>query len=255
LVALVVGVVTAGSPVAAGAPRPANVGIAKAPAATAGTFVSVAAVPHSTDVWAAGYVGSSDDARFFVARRHHWHWQKVTAPKLGGRYASLTSVAAVSVKNVWLARNRQVAHSINQVPAIWRWSGKKFVAQKLPARFAGECAVESISASSATNVWSVGSVSPVTNSSIVMLHYNGKPWSTVPFPELNARGAVSVSTSSATNAWATDGTSLYHWDGKSWTTDGTPPTGAVFESVATDSAHLAYAVGYIQNSLGAFLRS
>jgi hypothetical protein len=236
-------------PVAVGAPHRAVLAV-KRPVGTVGGLLGVTAVPHSADVWAVGANGGGlDNVRYFVARRAHGHWGRVKDPNLGGRYGSLSSVTAVSARNVWVAGARQQGHgSIQDLPAIWRWSGKKFVAAKLPKLFAGACTVSSISASSATNVWAVGSISLISTGSFVFLHYNGKRWSTVPFPELNDAAGVSVSTSSATNAWATDQTTLYHWNGKTWTSDGSAPAGAQLFGVATDSPKLAYAVGYNSTS-------
>jgi hypothetical protein len=77
-----------------------------------------------------------------------------------------------------------------------------------------------------------------------MLHFNGKKWSIVNYPEYNDLNPIAVSTSSPTNAWATDGTNLFHWNGKVWVTDGTAPAGVQLNGVATDSSKLAYAVGF-----------
>jgi hypothetical protein len=248
---LVLAVVAAGSPVAVGVPRPAQL-VAKAPVSTRGLFVGVAAVPHSSDVWAIGNNGGGlDNATFFVVRRHHGHWQKVKAPKLGGRYGSLTCAAAGSAKTVWVGGATQVRPVPNQLPGIWRWSGKEFVAQKLPKMGKGEAAISSISASSATNAWAVGVIYPLPAGNLSALHWNGKKWSPVAIPEpLFDVTPISVSTSSATNAWATDGTNLFHWNGKVWTTDGAAPANVVLEAVATDSPHLAYAVGHLTTSTG-----
>ncbi|MGC9963773.1 MAG: hypothetical protein ABSE47_18050, partial [Acidimicrobiales bacterium] len=235
-------VVGSGGPAALGSPRRTA---ASAPAGSAGAFSAVAAVPGSSDVWAVGYVGAgAANDSYFVGRLHNGHWQSVKAPRLGGRYGSLDVVTASSATSVWFGGARQPAHSIQELPAVWRWTGTKFVAAKLPPLFAGACRVDSISASSATNVWAVGSISTPADNSFVMLHYNGKAWSTVAFPEDNDLAPSAVSTSSANNAWATDGISLYHWNGILWTLDGAAPANVQLNGVATDSPTLAYAAGF-----------
>jgi hypothetical protein len=238
---MVLGTLALGGSVAQAATHPAKVAV-KLPASSAGILTAVAAVPHSSQVWAVGYVDSGTSRRYFAAHRAGGRWQEEKAPDLGGSSGSLVAVAAAG-GSVWIAGNRQQAHSIQDYPAIWKWTGTKFTPVKLPSLFAGDCMVTSLSASSATNVWAAGSISPASNGSIVMLHYNGKKWSTVAYPETNDAATTAVSTSSASNAFATDGTDLFHWNGTAWTTDGTA-AGATIASVATSSAKLAYAVGY-----------
>jgi hypothetical protein len=246
--ALALSLSTLSVPAAQGAPPVARVA-AKAPASTKGEIVAIAAVPHSSDVWAVGDNGGGEDnAKFFVARRHNGRWSRVKAPKLGGRYGYLDAITAASAKGIWIAGGRQAGGgSIQDVPAIWRWSGKKFVAQKLPGLGGCACAVGSISASSVSNVWAVGVI--YGSNGQVALHWTGRKWVDVSYPEgLDFEGLTTVSTSGPTNAWATrsDG-NLEHWDGKAWTVDGTEPAGTNFGGIATTSPRLAYAVGNVEN--------
>lgn len=217
---------------------------AKTPPSSVAVLSAVAAVPHSSELWTVGYSEAKSVPRYFEARREHGRWTRVKAPKLGGSYAGINAVAASSSGSVWIGGNRQQAHSIQEYPAIWRWTGKTFAAQKMPALFAGGCDVTSISASSATNVWAAGSISPASNQSIEMLHFNGKKWSLVPYPETNDEPTVAVSTTSASNAFATDGTYLFHWNGTAWSTDGTAPADVQINDIAASSPSLAYAAGY-----------
>jgi hypothetical protein len=114
----------------------------------------------------------------------------------------------------------------------------------LPALFAGACDVTSISASSASNVWAAGEISPVNNGSLVMLHFNGKAWASVEYPVEDDMNVLSVATSGPSNAWATDGTDLFRWNGTVWSLDGTAPTNDEFEGMATDTPDVAYAAGF-----------
>jgi hypothetical protein len=202
-------------------------------------------------------VGTQDNATFFVGHLHHGHWQKVKTPKLGGRYGSLTTIAAGSAGSVWLGGAIQLkAGSLVTVPAIWRLKGGKFVAQKLPALSNLSSAVSSISASSATNAWAVGGLYPGATAAQVAFRWNGKKWSAVTVPSGYSQGLYDVSVSGPTNAWALRSDYLasqdtfVHWNGKAWTVGEPAPTGVTLESgvhtsLAAVSMHgkSAWAVG------------
>lgn len=238
--ALLVGVLAAGG--SAHATPHHAVAKAKVPPGAAADFRAVAAVPHSSDVWAFATTGTVANLHYFVGHRHHGRWSRVKLPKLGGRYAQINAIAAGSGASVWLAGGRQSA-GIQNLPSIWRWSGKKFVAMKLPRMQACACDISSVSASSATNAWAVGSIDTITGtfSTNVALHWNGKKWSAV--SNIYGVDFTEVSTSGPDNAFATDGANLYHWNGKAWTQYATPPAGVSVFDIATSSPKLAYAVG------------
>jgi hypothetical protein len=245
---------TAGSSIAHSAPKPARTA-AKAPAASLGSFAAVAAVPHTSDVWAVGSVGAGvDNDKFFVARRHLGHWQRLVTPKLGGRFGSLGTVTAPSSNAVWVAGARQAVGS-QDLPAIYRLSGKRFVAAKLPSLQDGLTSISSISASSATNAWAVGGIySTGPSASTVALRWDGHKWSAMDTPTI----FLSVSTSGPNNAWAIGQDSggspdqLYYWNGSNWTLMGSAPAGAQLNDVTTDSPTLAYAIGFISLPSGGF---
>jgi hypothetical protein len=251
---LVMGMVVAGGTAAHSAPQ---VGVAaavagKPPAGTSnGSFVAVAAVPHTTDVWTIGTIENELNGAPFEARRHHGHWQRFNGPKVGN-FGAVNAIAAGSSKAVWIAGARP-HHGPNTLPAIWRWSGKKFVVAKLPKLRSGEFAITSISASSATNAWAVGMMFRPGSNNEVGLHWNGKVWSAVSLPPDS--DATAVGTSGPLNAWAIsdDGTTLLRWNGKVWSEAAFTPPGVVVNAVATSSPHLAYAVGARLSKTGSYL--
>jgi hypothetical protein len=254
---LAVGGLVTGSPVAHGAPAPTRPA-AKAPAGTTGEFSGVAAVPHSRDAWAIGSVGTPDNARFFVGHLHAGHWSRVKAPKLGGRYGYLDAVAAGSTKSVWVGGATQIkpGNNLATKPAIWRVVGNKLVAQKLPALGDLSAAVDSISASSATNAWAVGTLIQGAITAQVGFHWNGKKWSAVTVPSGYSQTIYDVSASGPDNAWALRSDYLaaqytfVHWNGKVWTLGAAAPAGVTLTSVTTSSAKLAYATGIATTSGG-----
>jgi hypothetical protein len=256
---LAVGAMVASSSVAHGAPAAAATRIAaKAPAGTIGQFAGIAAVPHSRDAWAIGSVGTPDNSRFFVGHLHAGHWSRVKAPKLGGRYGYLDTVAAGSTKSVWVGGATQIKPGNNRAtkPAIWRLVGNKFVAQKLPALGDLSQAVDSISASSATNAWAVGTLVQGAITDQVAFHWNGKKWSAVTVPSGYSQTIFEVSASGPDNAWAVRSDYLaaqytfVHWNGKAWSLGEAAPAGVTVNSVTTSSAKDAYAIGLTNTARG-----
>jgi hypothetical protein len=245
---LVLAIVASGSPVARGAPR-ATVEATTSPPSSDGALAAIAAVPHSSDVWVVGAIAASPDGEhYFEAHRHHGHWQRIASPNVGGRFGSLTAVAAGSARSVWVAGEKTVRRS-DELPVVFRLAGKKFVPAKLPRLKrlpSGEGGVAALSASSPRNAWAVGTVIDAATNKSVALHWNGKAWSATPLPATAGDdGLLSVSTSGPNNAWAVSPESaLFHWDGKAWTAAGTAPARVQLLGVATSSATSAYAVGY-----------
>jgi hypothetical protein len=250
---VVLGVLAVGGSVAHGTTTEPVIA-AKAPAGIKGELSAVAAVPHSSDVWVIGSVGTTDNAKFFVARRHHGHWQKLKTPNLHGRCGSIDTIVAASAKSVWIGGDTQVTchtgSSPTTAPAIWQLKGKKFVAQKLPKLSNLSDSVASLSASSPKDVWAVGGLYPGQTTAQVAFHWNGKKWSAVTVPSGYSQSLYDVSASSPTNALALRSDYLaaqdvfVQWNGKVWTAGDPAPTGFSLAAVATSSAKLAYATGF-----------
>jgi hypothetical protein len=231
--------VALGSPAGAAAsshPQRPSAASAKQPRGTKGSFTSVSAVPHSSDVWALG-VNETHGAANLIARRHNgkWHQEK---DGLGSK-GTVSALVAASSKLVWAAG----VHGSNK-PWIGRWNGKTFKTAKLPGVTSGS--FYAMAASSPTNAWAVGRATDPTNSSgFAAEHWNGKKWTQFPVPNLIL---TSVSTTSPTNAWATAGQFLLHWDGTSWVEYAKTAANAVLTSVAAISANKAVAVGYVTST-------
>jgi hypothetical protein len=210
----------------------------KAPPGTAGDFLAVSAVPHSSDLWATGE--NRAGSGWFVARRHNGKWQREKVP--GG--LSVATIAAGSAKVIWAGGSTR-----NFGPWLGRWHGTTLSTVKLPA-LETVGSIVSISASSANNAWAVGRLNTAsTPITAVAEHWNGKTWKAVPLP-VGVPSLASVSTTSVTNAWAmTDGpaNTLVHWNGTSWKVSATAPTSVSLEAIATSSPKHAVAVGSIQH--------
>ena len=244
--ALALGLAPAASGSIAAASRPAA---AHFPAGVSGQITAIAAVPHSSDLWALVLDGTTSCAsgRFYLLHRHHGHWTKVKAPNIG-HCGELTSIVAASAHDIILGGGR-TAEQIQNIPSVYRSTGGKFTRMKTPQYCDGASDVQAVTASSPSNIWAAGAMWPCpANSAQAMLHWRGKSCASVAFPNFNNDGIRSISTSAANNAWAlnVDGTIL-QWKGSSWVQNGTPPTGDQLNAIATGSPKLAYLVGAAQN--------
>jgi hypothetical protein len=174
--------------------------------------------------------GTLQSGKEAVARRQHGHWHTVKWPSHSAK--ALTTIAAASAKDVWLGGG-----TMSGYPAIYRWSGKKFVAAKLPKLRFGE--IQSIAASSPSNAWAVSGDLRSKDDTPVALHWDGKKWSAVASPE-DMRG---VSTSGPGNAWGLGyNGNFVHWNGTAWAAQSVMPD-VTLTDTATHSATNAYAVG------------
>ena len=117
---------------------------------------------------------------------------------------------------------------------ILHWNGSswgKAATPKLPSNNQ----VLGLAAASATNVWAVGSYgrSPAPFTRTLIMHWNGKAWSTVTSPNADLSSSFdAVSAHSVSDAWAVgiacvsacnvvgaariDTPLLAHWNGKTW---------------------------------------
>lgn len=221
----------------------------------------------------------------------HWDgktWKRVASPNPGAD-RSLAGVAAVSRSNAWAVGSYESPRFFTvpgapqqfSVPVsatlILHWDGSSWtqVPSPSPGGTSGFSKLSGVAAVSGTDAWAVGWSS--TNgmdwphATTVIEHWDGSSWNTVPSPNPGSGGheLLSVSATSASNAWAvgysapeplpnleaTSGTSggvqtiLEHWDGSSWTAIPSPNPGGssglnVLTSVSAVSPTNAWAVGY-----------
>jgi hypothetical protein len=219
---------------------------AKVPSGESGSLLYAAAVPHSTQEWTVGHVGTGvDNFKYFELHRVNGHWKRVASPKLGGRYGVIDAMAAGSAKSVWLVGGMQQTPGIQEEPVIYGWNGHSFARAKLPALDAGAEAMTSVSASSASNAWAVGDYVALLNGSGVQLsfHWNGHKWLSEP------GGPTEVATAGPTSTFGLENqNTLVAWNGSAWATVASAPSGFVLFDLATSGPKLAYAVGQNQTT-------
>jgi hypothetical protein len=154
----------------------------------------------------------------------------------GNHFSALHAVTALSPRDVWAVGEQ--AGIRNQapvtVPLIEHWSGTRW--SIVPVPHAAEGALESLSATSASDIWAVGA-GQQTGQSTVALHFDGSSWKlvTVPTPPHTSGALSAVKALSPADAWAVgesfpnaggNGKILTdHWNGTSWQVVNAPPVG------------------------------
>jgi hypothetical protein len=190
--------------------------------------------------WAVGTAGCpADQSRTLT---EHWNgsrWSIVSSPNggvQGNHFSTLQAVTAASPSDVWAVGSQ--AGIRNQVPVtvplIEHWNGSSWSIVPVPTAAVG--VLESVSATSASDVWAVGA-GQQSGQSTVALHFDGSSWQLVPVPTPpgTSGGLFGVKALSTTDAWAVgesfpnaggNGKVLTdHWNGTSWQVVTTPPVG------------------------------
>jgi hypothetical protein len=141
----------------------------------------------------------------------------------------LNAVAAVSARNVWAVGCSGGCNGPDSL--ILHWNGKKWAKVASPDPGAGLDELTGVSAVSANNVWAVGYACDTAGCGAfktLIVHWNGKKWSTVTSPDPGAvfNFLYGVTAVSATDVWAAGtevpaGSELFksvvlHWNGKTW---------------------------------------
>jgi hypothetical protein len=192
----------------------------------------------ATDAWAVGFslLGRHD----YGTLMEHWNgtaWSVNSSLVVTGFFADLTGVADLSPTNAWAVGQGGSGGLLEH------WNGSAWSSVALPDPNFTPGSGESISASSASDVWVVGSTVNATSGAQTgeALHFNGTAWSVVPMP----LGGDAVTDISPTDAWAVDGASIEQWNGSSWNVVPSPTPGADLglTSIAARGPSDVYAVG------------
>lgn len=218
---------------------------------------SLLAVSGSTasDAWAVGFsvLGHDEDSTLI----EHWNgsaWSVNSASAITGFGARLNGVVDLSPVNAWAVGEGTTGTLIDH------WNGTAWSAVPVPDANFSPGSGESISATSATDIWIVGTSFDTATSATIAeaLHFNGTAWSAVPMqqPGTNTPTISAVTAVSATNAWAVGedigatsavggSTLIEHWNGGSWSVAASPTPGADpgLTGVAARGPSDVYAVG------------
>jgi len=221
-----------------------------------GVSSSLMAVSASaaTDAWAVGFeiLGRHDDGTVM----EHWNgsaWSVNSTGVVTGFVAELTGVVDLSPTDAWAVGEADSA-------ILEHWNGSVWSSVTIPDPDFTPAAGQSISASSATDIWVVGSTVNTTTGATTAeaLHFNGTAWTVVPMqqPGTNTPTIGAVTAISATSAWAVGedigatsalggSTLIEHWNGTSWSIVPSPTPGADpgLTGVAARGSGDVYAVG------------
>ena len=147
----------------------------------------------------------------------------------------LSSVVDLSPTNAWAVGEGATG------PLLEQWNGTTWSPVSLPDADFTPGPGQSLSASSAADIWLVGTSFNTTTEATIAeaLHFNGTAWSVVPMqqPGTNTPTISAVTDLSATNAWAVGedigatsaiggSTLIEHWNGSTWSVVPSPTSGA-----------------------------
>ena len=211
--------------------------------------------------WAVGTFPA--DTAATAALIEHWDgssWRRVHAPGPQTN-TRLFALAAARPNDVWAVGIQHDATERHARTLIDHWNGKKWATVTSPkpkAPFLTEI-LDSVSASSPTNVWAAGYYLPVGGHYRTLIeHWDGRSWQILPSP--NVVGAQKGSTLNDISwaphgqAWAVGFSSLgpktwsliEHWDGRRWRIVRSPePRQSGLESVSGASTASTWAVGWV----------
>jgi hypothetical protein len=203
----------------------------------------------TSDAWAVGY----SDAGAQIVHYNGTAWKQVTPPQMigtGGTNYRLYSVSASSATDVWAVG---YAESNGFTAVTVHYNGTSW---KMVPSVGGITELTSVVDVSSKDAWAVGTGSGGGASYGLTLHWDGKSWSSSGeiYPSDNTQ-LLSVTASSATNAWLAGGADfangeiIEHYNGTSWklTEKGMNPNGQEIgaDSMATLSATNTWAAGCI----------
>jgi hypothetical protein len=207
-----------------------------------------------TDAWAVGMsvLGRHDDGTLM----EHWNgtaWSVNSSLVVTGYTAELTGVVDLSPTNAWAVGEANGS-------LLEHWNGSTWSEATIPDPDFTPGTDDSISASSASDIWVVGSTLNTATDEFVpeALHFNGTAWSVVPMPQAGTNTSTigAVTDISATDAWAVGedigatsavggSTLIEHWNGSSWSIVPSPTPGADpgLTGIAARGPSDVYAVG------------
>lgn len=221
----------------------------------------------ANDIWAVGgFSIPSPNLKIGVIGHsliEHWNghqWQLVPSPDgvvQGNNF--LSSLAVISASNIWAVGEMSAAStrsSVVSAPLVEHWDGKSWSLIHLPASIHGET-LDSITATSANDIWATGTVTsdgPASDVPLVV-HWDGQSWHAVTLPTAFHREILpSITATSAQDVWITGRSSshtpfqplLAHWDGQQWNLvkiSNDVPEGSQLEGITANGAHDIWVVG------------
>jgi hypothetical protein len=233
-----------------------------------GSMLSSVDAISADNVWAVGqYARRRAGSHVLV---EHWNgsaWRQVPTPDI--RDSQLLSVSAVSRRNVWAVGTATHQAGIPRTLAM-RWNGTSWSRVATPALNGAERLLFAVSATGATDTWSVGAAVPKGDATVadtLAEHWNGQRWHRVstPSPGRFLNELLGVSVVAPGNAWAVGDFAnasdappfalVEHLTGGHWARATIPPLGrgSSLRGVSGDTPDDVWAVGVTNGNQAMFL--
>jgi hypothetical protein len=219
--------------------------------APARTVLSAVAASAPNNAWA---IGATSSGKAVILRWNGSQWKQVSFSAPAG--TSLRGVSVTSPANAWVVGSYGAPPY--QMIAL-RWNGstwKRASLPKLPLQAHEGVWLNSVSATSASNAWAVGSfVSQYAGPGAgFALHWNGSSWSRVSSAPAGQGDPVGVAATATNYAWLIGcpcqggpaGVVTGLWNGSSWKTVRNPASSATTDSggnAIAAAGHVAWAAG------------
>jgi hypothetical protein len=217
------------------------------------TFLSGVSASSPNDAWAVGSLGPYN-GRESEPLALHWdgrRWQEISTPSTESRFTYFMSVEQTSATDVWAVGGYTRRHRTHVLPLTEHWDGTSWSIVSNPA-IADGASLDSVSASSSSDVWAVGVTDVAPDEAIAISeHWDGTSWQLVPL-DIGAGSALTgVSVASRSDVWAVGLSGGFlspvfeHYNGSRWQrVEAAPPPKGGGEMVAIAAwSHGAIAVG------------
>jgi hypothetical protein len=159
----------------------------------------------SNDVWA---VGNTQNVGIFYNLVETWNgvsWSAVATPQPSSTVNSLGGITAVGHNNLYAAGFYRDNITGQDKTLVIHWNGAAWTAMTTPNPGTGNNVLETIFATSATDIWAVGyyRLSPGTAAVSLIEHFDGVSWTAQTGANPGTDNILfNVSAVSATDAWA-----------------------------------------------------
>lgn len=232
---------------------------------TNGNYLNSIASLSTRDAWAAGASRDGNNPRTLL---EHWNghsWKVVASPNPSTSYDVLSGLVTISANNAWAVGTYQGSNNTAQ-PLIVHWNGSSWNVVSAAYPGIGDSPLNSVAATAANDVWTVGTYDGTGATQALVEHWNGSSWNIVPTPSIGLDNSLSSITAlSPTNVWAVgDYTTQYgkgmqshtlveHWNGSSWSVVTSPNAGSgdnALNGITALSPTNAWSVGYSSNNGG-----
>jgi hypothetical protein len=203
-------------------------------------------------LWAVGTMGTHPNLQTLIMHWDGMQWDMMPSPNVGAFDNILYGVTTISEDDAW-AVGQYYNEGADQFQTLTlHWRGADWVAVPSPNTGTAENKLNAVSASSANDVWAVGTY--LAGTEMVIMHWDGLNWSIV--PGLGAGYLAGVTAISGDDVWAVGtggvgGQLAMHWDGAGWSEVPTPPVtgGQGFNAVAATSSDDVWAVGLTSDGI------